>query len=99
MKGDSLHYISADPLVSGCLYVGAQQVFNQYKLHQQQRKFADEDQMECPDVVGRSRVARTTGGAAAINNRAATKEEASRERVQDVSGWTRWMQASESHLQ
>src|SRR6202046_4848341 len=44
-NGDSVHYVYADPLVCGCLYVGTQQAYNQYKLHQQQQHLADEQQM------------------------------------------------------
>ena len=44
-SGDTVHYIYSDPLVCGCLYVGTQQAFNQYKLHQQQQRLADEQQM------------------------------------------------------
>jgi hypothetical protein len=45
VNGDSVHYVYADPLVCGCLYVGTQQAFNQYKLHQQQQNLANEQQM------------------------------------------------------
>jgi hypothetical protein len=45
VNGDTVHYVYADPLVCGCLYVGTQQAFNQYKLHQQQQHLADEQQM------------------------------------------------------
>src|SRR5271170_7444658 len=45
VNGDTVHYVYADPLVCGCLYVGTQQAFNQYKLHQQQKNLADEQQM------------------------------------------------------
>jgi hypothetical protein len=44
-SGDVVHYIYADPLVCGCLYVGTQQAYNQYKLHQQQQHLADEQLM------------------------------------------------------
>jgi hypothetical protein len=44
-SGDTVHYVYSDPLVCGCLYVGTQQAFNQYKLHQQQQQLADEQQM------------------------------------------------------
>ena len=43
--GDVIHYVYADPLVCGCLYVGTQQAYNQYKLHEQQQNLADEQQM------------------------------------------------------
>jgi hypothetical protein len=42
---DVVHYVYADPLVCGCLYVGTQQAYNQYKLHQQQQHLADEQLM------------------------------------------------------
>jgi len=44
-KGDSIHYVYADPLVCGCLYVGSQQAYSQYKRDQQQQHLADEQQM------------------------------------------------------
>jgi hypothetical protein len=45
INGDVVHYVYADPLVCGCLYVGTQQAFNQYKLHQLQQHLADEQLM------------------------------------------------------
>jgi hypothetical protein len=45
VNGDTVHYVYADPLVCGCLYVGTQQAYGQYKLHQQQQHLADEQQM------------------------------------------------------
>ena len=42
VNGDDVHYILADPLVCGCLYVGTQQAYNRYKRDQQQRHLADE---------------------------------------------------------
>jgi hypothetical protein len=45
VNGDVIHYIFADPLVCGCLYVGTQQAYNAYKLHQQQQNLADEQAM------------------------------------------------------
>jgi hypothetical protein len=44
-KGDTIHYIYADSLVCGCLYVGSQQAYGQYKQDQQQKHLADEHQM------------------------------------------------------
>jgi hypothetical protein len=44
-KGDTIHYIYADPLVCGCLYVGSQQAYGQYKRDRQQQHLADEQQM------------------------------------------------------
>jgi hypothetical protein len=45
VNGDTVHYVYADPLVCGCLYVGTQQAYNQYKLQQQQQHLADEQLM------------------------------------------------------
>ena len=45
VNGDDVHYILADALVCGCLYVGTQQAYNQYKRDQQQRHLADEQAM------------------------------------------------------
>jgi hypothetical protein len=45
VNGDVIHYVYADPLVCGCLYVGTQQAYNAYKLHQQQQHLADEQAM------------------------------------------------------
>jgi hypothetical protein len=44
-NGNVVHYVYADPLVCGCLYVGTQQAYNQYKLHQLQQHLADEQLM------------------------------------------------------
>jgi hypothetical protein len=45
INGDAVHYVYADPLVCGCLYVGTQQAYSQYKLHQLQQHLADEQLM------------------------------------------------------
>jgi hypothetical protein len=45
VRGDVVHYVYADPLVCGCLYVGTQQAYNQYKANQLQKQLADEQQM------------------------------------------------------
>jgi hypothetical protein len=45
VNGDMVHYVYADPLVCGCLYVGTQQAYNQYRRDQQQKNLADEQQM------------------------------------------------------
>ena len=45
VNGDTVHYVYADPLVCGCLYVGTQQAFGQYKLHEQQQNLANEQLM------------------------------------------------------
>jgi len=42
VNGDDVHYVLADPLVCGCLYVGTQQAYSQYRRDQQQRHLADE---------------------------------------------------------
>lgn len=44
-RGDDTHYVYADPLVCGCLYVGTQQAYDLYKRDQEQRRLADEQQM------------------------------------------------------
>jgi hypothetical protein len=44
-KGDAVHYVYADPLVCGCLYVGSQTAYDQYRSDQQQQRLADEQQM------------------------------------------------------
>jgi hypothetical protein len=44
-QGDSINYVYADPLVCGCLYVGSQQAYGQYREHQQEQQLADERQM------------------------------------------------------
>jgi hypothetical protein len=45
VNGDVIHYVYADPLVCGCLYVGTQQAYNQFKANQLQQHLADEQQM------------------------------------------------------
>jgi hypothetical protein len=45
VNGGVVHFIYADPLVCGCLYVGTQKAYNQYKFEQQQKNLADEQQM------------------------------------------------------
>jgi hypothetical protein len=45
VNGDVIHYVYADPLVCGCLYVGTQQAYNQYKANQLQQNLADEQSM------------------------------------------------------
>jgi hypothetical protein len=44
-NGDTIHYVYADPLVCGCLYVGTQQAYDQYKANQLQKNLADEQAM------------------------------------------------------
>jgi hypothetical protein len=45
VNGDSVHYVYADPLVCGCLYVGSQQAYSQYREQELQQHLADEKQM------------------------------------------------------
>lgn len=49
VHGDTIHYVYADPSVCGCLYVGTQQAYNQYKRDQQQKHLADEQQMSAAE--------------------------------------------------
>jgi hypothetical protein len=44
-NGDTIHYVYADPLVCGCLYVGTQQAYSQYKANQLAQHLADEQLM------------------------------------------------------
>jgi hypothetical protein len=44
-NGDTIHYVYADPLVCGCLYVGTQQAYDQYKANQLAQHLADEQAM------------------------------------------------------
>ncbi len=41
MHGDRVLYAYADPMVCKCLYVGSQQAYNQFKLHEQQQQLAE----------------------------------------------------------
>lgn len=43
--GNVVHYVYADPLVCGCLYVGTQQQYNQYVRDRQTQDQLDEQQM------------------------------------------------------
>lgn len=51
VNGDAVHYVYADPLVCGCLYVGTQQAYSQYLRHQQEQNLADEQQMTAQTYV------------------------------------------------
>ncbi len=44
-KGSVVHYVYADPLVCGCLYVGTQQQYDQYVRDRQAKDLVDEQQM------------------------------------------------------
>jgi hypothetical protein len=43
--GDTIHYVYADPLVCGCLYVGTQEAYNKFKANELARHLADEQQI------------------------------------------------------
>ena len=49
--GDTVSYVYADPLVCDCLYVGSQQAYGQYRLHIQQQRLADEQEMAAQDYA------------------------------------------------
>jgi hypothetical protein len=49
--GDNVDYVYADPLVCNCLYVGSQAAYDQYKLHMQQKRLADEQLMAAEDYA------------------------------------------------
>jgi len=44
-NGDRIHYVYADALVCGCLYVGTQQAYNRYKANELAQHLADEQQL------------------------------------------------------
>jgi hypothetical protein len=43
--GDTVHYVYADPIVCGCLYVGTQEAYQQYLRDRQQKEIADQQQL------------------------------------------------------
>ena len=43
--GNTVNYVYADPLVCDCLYVGSQQAYDQYMLHIQQQRLADQQEL------------------------------------------------------
>ena len=45
VHGDEVHYVYADPIVCGCLYVGSQQAYAQYVRDRQQQQIADQQQL------------------------------------------------------
>ncbi len=45
VRGDTVTYVYADPLVCQCLYVGSQQAYGQYRFQMQQQKIASEQQL------------------------------------------------------
>ena len=44
-SGNTIHYVYADPLVCGCLYVGTEQAFAQYQEYQRLANLANQEQM------------------------------------------------------
>ena len=44
-SGNTIHYVYADPLVCGCLYVGTEQAFAQYQENQRLANLATQEQM------------------------------------------------------
>ena len=45
VHGNSVTYVYADPLVCDCLYVGTQQNYDQFKLHMQEQRIANEQEL------------------------------------------------------
>jgi hypothetical protein len=44
-NGSSVHYVYADPIVCGCLYVGTEQAFQQYQANQQMANLANQEML------------------------------------------------------
>lgn len=44
VRGDSVTYVYADPLVCDCLYVGSQEAYGRYRQHVQQQNLAGEQE-------------------------------------------------------
>jgi hypothetical protein len=44
-NGDDVHYVYADAIVCGCLYVGTQQAYNQFKANEVAQRLVDEQQL------------------------------------------------------
>jgi hypothetical protein len=44
-NGSSVHYVYADPIVCGCLYVGTEQAFEQYQANQQMANLAYQEML------------------------------------------------------
>ena len=44
-NGDTVHYVYADPVVCGCLYVGTQDAYNRYKANELTQHLVDEQQI------------------------------------------------------
>jgi len=45
VKGDTVHYVYADPKTCNCLYVGSQQAYGAYLKTMQAKNLADEQQL------------------------------------------------------
>jgi len=43
--GDTMHYVYADPVVCGCLYVGTEQAYGEYVRNQQRQDLANDQLM------------------------------------------------------
>ena len=44
-NGDTVHYVYADPVVCGCLYVGTQDAYNRFKANELTQHLVDEQQL------------------------------------------------------
>lgn len=43
--GDAVHFVYADPVVCGCLYIGTQEAYNRFKANELAQRFLDEQRM------------------------------------------------------
>lgn len=43
--GDTVHFVYADPVVCGCLYIGTQEAYNRFKANELAQRFLDEQRM------------------------------------------------------
>ena len=44
-NGDTVHYVYADPVVCGCLYVGTQDAYNRFKANELTQHLVEEQQI------------------------------------------------------
>jgi hypothetical protein len=44
-NGDMVHYVYADPIVCGCLYVGTQEAYNKFKANELAQHLVDQQQI------------------------------------------------------
>ena len=44
-NGDTVHYVYADPVVCGCLYVGTQEAYNKFEANELAQHLVDEQQI------------------------------------------------------